>query len=261
MSRIELQIGGMTCASCAARIEKKLNRLDGVTATVNFATEKASVTYPESVPPAELIATVERTGYTARVPAPSTGDELAGLRTRLWVSAVLAVPVVAMALVPALRVPGWQWLSAILATPVVAYGGWPFHRAAAANLRHRSATMDTLISVGTLAAFGWSAVALLSGSGETYLEVAAGVTVFILAGRFFEGRAKRRAGAALRALLDLGAKDVAVLRGEHEERLPIGQLRAGDRFVVRPGEKIATDGVVEDGTSAVDASMLTGESV
>jgi Cu+-exporting ATPase len=289
--RIELAIGGMTCASCAARIEKKLNRLDGVTATVNYATEKASVSYPATIGPADLIATVEQTGYTARVPeppAPRHTDDLsteaaglARLRTRLRVSVALAVPVLAMAMIPFLQFRDWQWLSAILAAPVVVYGGWPLHRAAWINLRHGAATMDTLISVGTLAAFGWSMVALffgdagrpgmrepfsltvgaMSGLSSIYLEVAAGVTVFILAGRFFEARAKRRAGAALRVLLELGAKDVAVLRGDREERVPVERLAVGDRFVVRPGEKVATDGVVQDGTSAVDASMLTGESV
>src|SRR6266545_1519949 len=239
--RVELEIGGMTCASCAARIEKKLNRLDGVTASVNFATEKAAVTYPAELDPATLIATVAATGYTARLPRPpepdraappAPADELATLRTRLRVSLTLAVPVIAMAMIPALQVRNWQWLSAILAAPVVVYGGWPFHRAAWTSLRHGAATMDTLISVGTLAAFGWSMVALffgdagqpgmrepfalradgMSGTSSIYLEVAAGVTVFILAGRFFEARAKRRAGAALRALLELGAKDVAVVR-------------------------------------------------
>jgi Cu+-exporting ATPase len=274
--RVELEIGGMTCASCAARIEKKLNRLDGVSASVNFATEKAAVTYPATLDPDELIATVEQTGYSARLPrsagtgdaggGPDTADEAGALRTRLLISLALSVPVVLLAMVPALRFRDWQWLSAVLAAPVVAYGGWPFHRAAFTNLRHRAATMDTLISVGTLASFAWSVVALFTGA-ELYLEVAAGVTVFILAGRFFEARAKRRAGAALRALLELGAKDVAVLRGDgeggggREERIPVDRLVVGDRFVVRPGEKIATDGVVLDGSSAVDASMLTGESV
>ena len=289
--RVELEIGGMTCSSCAARIEKKLNRLDGVSASVNFATEKAAVTYPATLDPQTLIATVEQTGYTARLPRPANAastdepaaspDEAAALRTRLLISLALSVPVIVLAMVPALQFRNWQWLSAILATPVVAYGGWPFHKAAWVNLRHRAATMDTLISVGTLAAYGWSMVALffgtagepgmrerfalradsMSGLSTLYLEVAAGVTVFILAGRYFEARAKRRAGAALRALLELGAKDVAVLRGDREERIPVDQLAVGDRFVVRPGEKIATDGVVVDGTSAVDASMLTGESV
>ena len=293
--RVELEISGMTCASCAARIEKRLNRLDGVTATVNFATEKAAVTYPAAMSTDDLITTVEQIGYTARLPLPrqrtsdravpaadeSTVDEVAVLRTRLWTSLALAVPVILMAMVPALQFRNWQWLSAMLAAPVVVYGGWRFHKATWANLRHGAATMDTLISVGTLAAFGWSMVALffgsagepgmrepfsfsvdkMSGTGSIYLEVASGVTVFILAGRYFEARAKRRAGAALRALLELGAKEVAVLRGDREERIPVDELRVGDRFVVRPGEKIATDGVVEEGTSAVDASMLTGESV
>ncbi|GAA4673556.1 heavy metal translocating P-type ATPase [Phytohabitans rumicis] len=286
---IELQIGGMTCASCAARIEKKLNRLDGVTATVNYATEKARVEFPPSLSPQDLIATVEKTGYTARVPAPvaaapvspSDGEDLRELRLRLWISVVLAVPVIVLSMVPALQFTYWQWLTAMLAAPVVVYGGWPFHKAAWTNLRHGAATMDTLISMGTLAAFAWSMYALfLGGAGEPgmthpfrltiergagadslYLEVAAGVTAAILAGRYFEARAKRRAGAALRALLELGAKEVAVLRDGREERIPTDRLAVGDRFVVRPGEKIATDGVVEDGSSAVDASMLTGEPV
>jgi Cu+-exporting ATPase len=290
---VELEIGGMTCASCAARIEKKLNKLDGVTATVNFATEKARVQFPPSVTPDELIATVEQVGYTARVPQPPAaepagsagedGDEAAlrRLRWRLWISLALGVPVVVLAMVPASQFTYWQWLSAMLAAPVVVYGGWPFHKAAWANLRHGAATMDTLISLGTLAAFGWSMYALFlgtagqpgmthpfsltiqrfAGSDTIYLEVAAGVTAAILAGRYFEARAKRRAGAALRALLELGAKDVAVLRDGREERIPTGHLVVGERFVVRPGEKIATDGVVEEGTSAVDASTLTGEPV
>ncbi|MEV4758841.1 heavy metal translocating P-type ATPase [Micromonospora sp. NPDC049559] len=292
--QIELAIGGMTCASCAARIEKKLNRMDGVTATVNYATEKATVTYTEPLTPADLIATVERTGYTAAVPPPprptageepggpgEPADELRGLRDRLLVSLVLTVPVIALAMVPALQFTYWQWLSLTLAAPVVAYGGWPFHRAAWINLRHAAATMDTLVSLGTLAAFGWSlwalflgtagtpgmthpfsfAIARGDGSGDIYLEAAAGVTLFLLAGRYFEARAKRRAGAALRALLELGAKEVTVLRAGAEVRVPVDQLAVDDRFLVRPGEKIATDGIVEDGSSAVDVSMLTGESV
>ncbi|MFI5486760.1 heavy metal translocating P-type ATPase [Micromonospora echinaurantiaca] len=290
-NRIELAIGGMTCASCAARIEKKLNRMDGVTATVNYATEKATVQYVDEVSPADLIATVEKTGYTAVVPPPPAPagtepaaepvDELRALRTRLWVSVVLTVPVIVLAMVPAWQFDYWQWLSLTLAAPVVVYGGLPFHRAAWINLRHGAATMDTLVSLGTLAAFGWSVWALFlgtagtpgmthpfsfdisrtDGAGNIYLEAAAGVTVFILAGRYFEARSKRTAGAALRALLELGARDVAVLRGGTETRIPVDQLAVGDRFVVRPGEKIATDGVVDEGTSAVDASMLTGESV
>ena len=290
--QIELSIGGMTCASCASRIEKKLNRMAGVTATVNYATEKAMVTVADGVTSQDLIATVEKTGYTAELPAPPAatddpaeqaqpGDELRSVRTRLWVSIVLSVPVVVLAMVPAWQFTYWQWLSLTLAAPVVVYGGFPFHRAAWTNLRHGAATMDTLVSMGTLAAFGWSlwalffgtagmpgmthpfelAVGRTDGTGTIYLEAAAGVTTFILAGRYFEARAKRRAGAALRALLELGAKDVAVLQDGVERRIPIGQLAVGDRFVVRPGGTIATDGQVEDGTSAVDASMLTGESV
>ncbi len=292
-ARVELAVGGMTCASCAARIEKKLNRLDGVTATVNFATETAAISYdPAAVSPDDLVATVVATGYTARLPEPvkpagETGaaptepdDETDILRRRLTVSALLTVPVVAMAMVPALQFRFWQWLSLTLAAPVIVWGAWPFHRAAVVNARHRAATMDTLISVGVTAAFVWSLWALfLGGAGEPgmrmsfdlvpstgahpeiYLEVASGVTTLILLGRFFEARAKRRSGAALRALLALGAKDVAVMRDGVETRIPVEQLAVGDEFVVRPGEKIATDGVVADGTSAVDASMLTGESV
>ncbi|MEV4020316.1 heavy metal translocating P-type ATPase [Nonomuraea angiospora] len=286
---VELSIGGMTCASCANRIERKLNKLDGVTATVNYATEKAKVTFPEGSDPQQLISEVEKAGYTAALPAPPKAeeteqepqDELQPLRNRLITSVVLAVPVVAMAMIPPLQFTNWQWLSLVLAAPVVVYAGWPFHKAAWTNLRHGAATMDTLISIGTLAALGWSLWALFfgtagtpgmthpfaftiertDGSGNIYLEAAAGVTAFILAGRYFEARSKRRAGAALRALLELGAKDVAVLRDGAETRIPSDQLNVGDRFVVRPGEKIATDGVIEEGTSAVDASMLTGESV
>ncbi|WP_372472079.1 heavy metal translocating P-type ATPase [Jidongwangia harbinensis] len=288
-NRIELSIGGMTCASCASRIEKKLNRMDGVTATVNYATEKASVRYADGITSDDLIATVEKTGYTAVPPAPPATaaeaaepvDELRGLRTRLWTSIALSVPVVLLAMVPAWQFEYWQWLSLTLAAPVVVYGGLPFHRAAWTNLRHGAATMDTLISLGTVAAFGWSLWALFfgtagtpgmthpftfdiartDGAGAIYLEAAAGVTTFLLAGRYFEARSKRRAGAALRALLELGAKDVAVLRDGAEVRIAVAELAVGDRFVVRPGEKVATDGVVEDGSSAVDESMLTGESV
>jgi Cu+-exporting ATPase len=289
--RVELEIGGMTCASCANRIEKKLNKLDGVTATVNYATEKARVNYVGAVSTEDLVATVEEAGYTAKVPAPPAADTAAGpapepdptaaLRQRLLVSLVLSVPVIAMAMVPALQFTHWQWLSLTLAAPVVVWGAWPFHKAAFTNLRHGTSTMDTLISMGTLAALGWSLYALFwgtagmpgmthpfeltisrsDGAGNIYLEAAAGVTTFILAGRYFEARSKRRAGAALRALLELGAKEVSVLRGGVEQRIPVDQLAVGDEFVVRPGEKIATDGVVTDGSSAVDASMLTGESV
>ncbi|MGX1472425.1 UNVERIFIED_CONTAM: Cu+-exporting ATPase [Streptomyces canus] len=286
----ELAIGGMTCASCAARIEKKLNRMDGVTATVNYATEKAKVTHAVGVSVQDLIATVEKTGYSAREPAPpepsapdeEEPDELRSLRERLLTAVLLAVPVVAMAMIPALQFEYWQWLSLTLAAPVVTYAGWPFHKAAFTNARHGAATMDTLISVGTTAAFGWSLWALFfgtagtpgmkhpfeltiargDGTGNLYLEAAAGVTAFILAGRYFEARSKRKAGAALKALLELGAKDVTVLHtGGREQTVPIAELKAGDRFLVRPGEKIATDGTVVEGSSAVDASMLTGESV
>jgi Cu+-exporting ATPase len=278
---IELEIGGMTCASCASRIEKKLNRMDGVDASVNYATEKAIATVPDGTTAADLIATVEKTGYTATVPTAEKEDKSEKPDHRLAIAAVLSVPVVLLAMVPAWQFTYWQWLSLTLAAPVVVYGGWPFHKAAWTNLRHGAATMDTLISLGTLAAFGWSLWALFfgtagepgmthpfrldiartDGAGNIYLEAAAGVTTFLLAGRYFEARAKRRAGSALRALLELGAKDVAVLREGHEVRIPIAGLAPGDRFLVRPGEKIATDGVVEDGSSAVDESMLTGESV
>ncbi|WP_345982168.1 heavy metal translocating P-type ATPase [Streptomyces sp. DSS69] len=349
-SEAELMIGGMTCASCAARVEKKLNRMDGVTATVNYATEKARVTFAEGLELSDLVATVEKTGYTARplarpkpgrkpgqgqgqgpeqrseqgpeheqnpehgaahkperrpapeqepeqAPAPTPPDaspdaspdaaeaeqaaSLAALRQRLIVSAALSAPVVLLAMIPALQFDNWQWLSLTLAAPVVIWGGLPFHRATWTNLRHGAATMDTLVSMGTLAAFGWSLWALFLGdagmpgmrhgfdltvsradaSSTIYLEVAAGVITFILLGRYLEARAKRKSGAALRALMHLGAKDVAVLRGGTEVRVPADRLVVGDRFVVRPGEKIATDGRVVEGSSAVDASMLTGESV
>ncbi|MBU3865010.1 heavy metal translocating P-type ATPase [Streptomyces sp. 4503] len=298
-SQVQLAIGGMTCASCAARIEKKLNRLDGVTATVNFATEKAKVSYGAGIEVADLIATVVKTGYTAEEPRPAApeprtpGDTGAPeadrhgeagpdpLRHRMLVSLALSLPVVVLAMVPSLQFDNWQWLSLTLAAPVVVWGGAPFHKAAWTGLRHGAATMDTLVSIGTLAALGWSLWALFfgdagmpgmrhgfdltvsraDGSSSIYLEAAAGVTTLILLGRFLEAKSKRRAGAALRALLELGAKDVAVLRGGHEVRIPIGELAVGDRFVVRPGEKIATDGTVVEGSSAVDVSMLTGESV
>ena len=294
---IELQIGGMTCASCAARIEKRLNRMPGVSASVNYATEKAVVRI-DDVPAnanesradaAALIAEVERTGYTATVPAPpvpetdepATDPELASLRQRLIGAAVLSVPVILLAMIPALQFTYWQWASLALASPVVVWAAWPFHRATAINLRHGAVTMDTLVSMGVSAAYLWSLYALFFGTAGTpgmthpfeltlapsegaaniYLEVAAGVTMFILAGRYFEKRSKRQAGAALRALLELGAKEVSVLRDGVETKIPVEDLQAGDEFIVRPGEKIATDGVVVSGTSAVDASMLTGESV
>jgi len=286
---VELAITGMTCASCANRIERKLNKLDGVVATVNYATEKAKVSFPESVTPDQLVSTVEQAGYGATLPraaeddgvAPVAEDPVDALRRRVVVSLVLSVPVVVLAMVSAWQFDHWQWLSLVLAAPVVVWGAWPFHRAAWANLRHGTSTMDTLVSVGTLAALGWSLYALFlgtagepgmthpfeltvertDGAGNIYLEAAAGVTTFILAGRWFEARSKRRAGAALRALLELGARDVAVLRDGREERVAVDQLVVGDRFVVRPGEKVATDGEVEQGSSAVDRSMLTGESV
>ncbi len=296
---IQLDIGGMTCASCAARIEKRLNKLDGVVASVNYSTEKAKITLAGSdLTAQDLISQIEGAGYTATVPKPArTANSPAAdadtstqpdrneptrvLRQRLIISAVLALPVVIFTMVPASQFDGWQWLSLTLTAPVVMWGAWPFHRAAWANLRHATATMDTLISIGTLAAFGWSLYALFlgtagelsmrhgfsltpqrgMGSSQIYLEVAAGVTVFILAGRYFEAVAKRRSGSALRALLELGAKDVAVIRDGVEVRIPIEQLTVGDQFVIRPGEKIATDGIIEEGTSAIDASLVTGEPV
>ncbi|WP_144206419.1 heavy metal translocating P-type ATPase [Mycobacterium tilburgii] len=289
-SSLELNISGMTCASCAARLEKALNSLDGVTAAVNFATERATVAVPAGYDPQMLLDQVKKAGYTALLPqpdqhaAPADELELASLRTRLVVSIALATPVIAMAMIPALQFPYWQWVSLAPAAPVVGWAGWPFHAAAWTNLRHRAATMDTLISIGTLSAFLWSLYALFFGTaghshlhhgftltaapgdptGNIYLEVAAGVTLFVLAGRYFEKRAKRRTGAALHVLLELGAKDVAVLRPDRhgtEMRIPIEQLRVDDVFVVRPGEKIATDGIVVSGSSVVDAAMLTGESV
>jgi Cu+-exporting ATPase len=291
-ARLELPIEGMTCASCAARIEKRLNRLEGVTATVNFATERASVLYdPTRVAPEDLAAAVAAAGYVARLPAASPAGEAAAgaepdpaeaLRRRLLISAALSLPVLLLSAVPSLQFDYWQWLALQLATPVVLWAAWPFHRAAWASLRHGTATMDTLISVGTLAAWGWSVVALfLLGAGEPgvrmafdlvperagaeehlYLEVAAVVTTLILAGRYVESRAKRRAGSAIRALLELGAKEVSLLAPDGTEgRVPVDELRVGDRFLVRPGEKIATDGVVVEGSSAVDRSLVTGESV
>ena len=291
---IALAIGGMTCASCAARIGKRLNKIDGVEAGVNYATEQATITFTDNTSVDDLIGQIEAIGYTANVPQeanaspdrsdrPEETDDAAtrALRTRLIGSTLLTVPVLALSMITPLQFNSWQWLTFALAWPVVLWGAWPLHRAAWMNLRHGAATMDTLISVGTLAAFGWSVYALFwgtagmpnmtmsfsftiergGGQGEIYLEVASAVTVFILSGRYFESRAKRRSGAALRALLDMGAKDVAVLREGAEVRIPIGQLAVGDLFVVRPGEKVATDGVVEEGSSAIDASLLTGESV
>ena len=283
--RVEMPITGMTCASCANRIERRLNKLDGVSAAVNYATEKATVEFDaDAVTTDELLAAVESAGYSAALPAAEPepeADETAPLRRRLIASALLSLPVLLLSMIPALQFDNWQWLALQLATPVVLWGAWPFHRAAWANLRHATATMDTLVSLGVLAAWLWSLYALFigdagmpgmrmeieliprgGGGDEIYLETAAVVTTFILAGRYFEARAKRRAGAALKALLELGAKDVAVLGADgSERRIPVEQLQVGDRFVVRPGEKVATDGVVEEGRSAVDQSVLTGESV
>jgi len=296
IEHVDLVIGGMTCASCANRLEKRLNRLDGVTATVNLATEKARVDYPDTISTDDLLAAVAQAGYTADLPAPPvpSGDPFADghddhghhaavsdLGRRTLIAAVLAVPVIAMAMIPTLQFTNWQWLSLVLAAPVVVWAGWPFHQATWANLRHGAATMDTLISVGTISAFVWSLCALFlgtagepgmkhtfaftitrtDGSSAIYLEAAAGVTTFILLGRYLEERAKRRAGSALRAVLDLGAKDVAVLSDGIERRVPIGALAVGDTFIVRPGEKVATDGVVVEGRSALDASVVTGESL
>ncbi len=297
--QVDLAIEGMTCTSCAARIERRLNALDGVTATVNYATDQARVSSDQPIDTEQLVAEVEAAGYRARPVETTSGrgpgssaddgrsddegsdDEARSLGRRLVISAALSGPVVALAMIPALQFDAWQWLSLTLAAPVAVWGAWPFHRAAYANLRHAAATMDTLISVGVLAAFGWSLYALFlgdageigrshgfslraergAGASQIYLEVVAGVTVFLLAGRSFEARAKRRSGAALRALLALGAKDVGVLRDGLEVRIPLEDLAVGDHFVVRPGEKVATDGTVVEGTSAIDASLLTGESV
>ncbi|GIH23634.1 carbonate dehydratase [Acrocarpospora phusangensis] len=280
LTTTELSIGGMTCAACAGRIERKLNKLDGVSVSVNYATEKASVTHPAGLDPAVLVAEVERAGYTAELPRDRPPDErhaLWALEERLVVSAGCAISVIVPAMVPALWITGWEWVSLAFTLPIVVYGGWPFHRAAWANLRQGTATMDTLVSLGTLVALCWSLWELLSaqlspaaghhggqaasGHPLVYFEVAAGVTVFILTGRYLEARAKRRAGAALRALLDLGAKEVALLREGEEVRVPADRITVGDLFVVRPGEKIATDGVVTEGASAVDTSLLTGEPV
>ncbi len=278
---IELEVGGMTCGSCAARIERKLNRMQGVEAAVNYATGKAFVQYNAGISADDLIQAIVDTGYSAALPTPEgedDGDEAHALLQRLVVSAVLTVPVAVISMVPALQFSGWPWFAFALATPVVTWGALPFHRASLINARHRATTMDTLISLGVAAAYLWSVWTLLTtgvtgmadmhGSvgapatgGEVYFEVATAVTTFILLGRYLEARAKRRSGAAMRALLRLGAKDVAVLRDGAEVRIPIELLRVGELFVVRPGEKVATDGVVVEGVSAVDASMLTGEPV
>ena len=295
-STVDLAITGMTCASCANRIERKLNKLPGVQASVNFATANARVTFPADLTPANLVETVQATGYGASLPvieeAHGSGDDgtedveqrqLRALRDRLLVSVALSAPVVVLSMVPPTQFRFWQWLAFALASPVALWGAWPFHRAAAVNARHGAATMDTLVSIGVLAAWSWSVYALFFGGAgepglrmefswlpqtadhgmapEIYLEVAAALTAFILAGRYFEHRARRRAGEAIRALMDLGAKDVAVLRDGRETRIPVEQLAVGDEFVVRPGEKIATDGEVVDGASAIDESLLTGEAI
>lgn len=282
--QLDLQVGGMTCSSCAARIERKLNKLEGVSASVNYATETASVEFDTSVvTPEQLIATIEATGYTAALPQPVTDEpKLAvdDLQKRLWLSVLFGVPVLLISMVPALQFDYWQWVVFSLTTPVVLVSAWPFHRAAVLNARHGATTMDTLISVGVTAAYLWSVWAVFftaagdvgahmhmsftsstTSGAHLYFEVAAGVTALILLGRYFEARAKFRSGAALKALLALGAKDVAVLRDQQETRIPIAELRVGDVFVVRPGEKFATDGRVLEGSSTVDASIITGESL
>ncbi len=289
LEHLDLPIVGMTCASCAMRIEKRLNRLDGVLASVNYATEQASIDYaPDKSAPAELVAAIERAGYTAPLPPRESGAPRAARppgtrpRVRLIVAAAASLPLLLLGMIPALQFDNWQWLSLQLATPVLFWAGWPFHRAAWTNLRHGTASMDTLISIGTIAAWSWSVVSLFflgagdpgmrhelsfvpergGPAGDVYFEVVGVVITFMLAGRTFEARAKRRAGAALRALIALGAKDAALLRPDgSEQRVPVQRLRVGDRFVVRPGEKIATDGEVVEGSSAVDRSLLTGESV
>ncbi|MCX5316119.1 cation-translocating P-type ATPase [Streptomyces sp. NBC_00154] len=294
---VTLDIGGMTCGACSARIERKLNRLDGVTAEVNFALERAHVSYSSEHTVEDLITTVEQMGYTAAQPPPpqaapsetaaaetaeeAADRELASMRQRILICLALTLPVIAMAMITPLQIDNWQWLSLTLASPVAVWGAWPFHTVAWKNLRHATGTMDTLISIGVLASYGWSLYALIFGyAGLTgmqmpflmqpvpgqglhhiYLEVATSLTLFVLVGRYAEHRAKRRAGSAVRALLELGAKDVTALRAGQEVTIAIGELRVGDHFVVRPGEKIATDGIVTEGASAVDASMLTGESV
>ncbi|HET8867436.1 MAG TPA: heavy metal translocating P-type ATPase [Agrococcus sp.] len=282
LTTVDLEIGGMTCSSCANRIERKLSKLPGVEASVNYATEVAHVTLPEGMTVADAIRTVEQTGYTAAVPEPEAeGDHDANgtsLRTRLVASAVLGLPVGVLSMAPALQFAGWQWVALALTLPIAIWGAWPFHRAAAVNLRHGAATMDTLVSLGVIAAMGWSLWALIWGTAgeigmrmemqwfgghgdELYLEVAAIVTVFLLGGRYIEHRTKRSSQQAMRSLARLGAKEASVIRGGVEARIPVEQLVVGDRFRVVPGEKIAADGVVVEGASAIDASLLTGESL
>lgn len=264
----DLRLSGMSCASCAARVERGLNQIDGVSASVNFAVEQAHVEHDPSVSPEDLVRAVESAGYQASVIDHGGGHEHADhdlpaevLRSRLIVSAVLAVPVLALSMVMAWQFGGWQWLALALTTPIVVWGGYPFHAAALRSARHGTSTMDTLVSLGTLSAYLWSVLAVLTGTGHVYFEVAAAVTVFLLAGRYAEAKAKRSAGAALRALLSLGAKDATVLRDGAEIRIPAAELAVGDEIVVRPGERVATDGVVTEGTSALDTSAMTGESV
>ncbi|HEX2292548.1 MAG TPA: heavy metal translocating P-type ATPase, partial [Gaiellaceae bacterium] len=263
--RLRLAIGGMTCASCAARVERKLNTLEGVDATVNYATEEAAVSFDRSsVDVDALVEAVEAAGYSA-APSASVDTEQASetthtsLRRRLVVAALLSAPLTVLSLVPPAQFSGWEWVALTLAAPVVLWAGWPFHRAALTNARHGTATMDTLISIGTLAALGWSTVALFTGAEEMYFEVGAVTTTLVLLGRYIEGRARRRSGEAIRKLLQLGAKEARVLRDGEEVAVPIGDLRVGDLFVVRPGEKVSTDGTVEAGQSALDQSLLTGE--
>ncbi|MFM1965371.1 MAG: hypothetical protein RL134_1096 [Actinomycetota bacterium] len=282
-SSVELAISGMTCSTCASRIERKLNRVPGVHASVNYATESAHIDLDSDVPVAELVRVVEQTGYAAAPVSDDRGQDgdVDALRTRFLVSLMLALPVVALSMVTVLQFPGWQWVALALTTVIVGWGAWPFHRAAALNARHAAATMDTLVSMGVLAAYLWSLWAIVfGGAGEIgytmshgfgghaessvpdiYLEVAAAVPVFLLAGRWFEARAKRRSTAALRALAALAAPDAALIVDGVEKRVPLSEVHVGDRFLVRPGERIATDGVVEAGVSAVDTSLLTGEAL
>ncbi len=267
MTVTDLRLGGMSCASCAATIENGLNRLDGVRASVNFAVEQAHVEHGPAVSAEQLIRAVEAAGYRASVVdlADHLDDDEPDdrLRPRLIGSAVLAVPVVALSMVMAWQFPGWPWWALALSTPIVFWGGYPFHKAALNSARHGTSTMDTLVSLGTLSAYLWSAIVVLQGHGHAhvYFEVAAAVTVFLLAGRYAEAKAKRSAGAALRALLSLGAKDATVLRGGAEARISVSELAVADVIVVRPGELVATDGVVVEGASALDSSAMTGESV
>lgn len=285
----DLTVGGMTCAACVTRVEKKLGKLDGVTATVNLATGRARVSHPTEVGVGQLVATIEKAGYTAALPEslkkqPREGgreaEEARQERDRLLVTAVLAVPVLVLSMVPALQFRSWQWLCFMLAAPVAVWGAWPFHVRAVRGLRHSAATMDTLVSLGVVASFAWSAYALfLGGAGDPgmrmpfslvpsasdgvahiYLEAAVGVTLFVLAGRFLEARARRGTGAALRSLAELAAKEVSVRDGDSERLVPIEELERGLVFVVRPGERVATDGQVVEGSSAVDLSLVTGES-